>query len=247
MASRRFLVKTAIFVFFTLLLVNVPYTIYLVRSVQLTQIYRVRKPILILPGMKSAAQIRLVQPAAGGTATALTTVYRRSTVRNLAGQEAAIGMIATGSRQAQPWSSQVASAGMIAAGNWNSTILVGQEAAIGMIATGSSQGASAGIIAAGNKVAQPSSCQEAQGSGIRAISSTDDMLVKAWASRVTTTETAMRSQTITNTDRESALNAMIKQKICEAVGRVCHSTISIERIDKLSTKLKQVVDDLNWI
>lgn len=174
---------------------------------QLTQIYRVRKPILILPGMKSAAQIRLVQPAAGGTATALTTVYRRSTVRNLAGQEAAIGMIATGS----------------------------------------SQVASAAIIAAGSKVAQPSSCQEAQGSGIRAISSTDDMLVKAWASRVTTTETAMRSQTITNTDRESALNAMIKQKICEAVGRVCHSTISIERIDKLSTKLKQVVDDLNWI
>jgi len=116
-----------------------------------------------------------------------------------------------------------------------------------MIATGSSQVASAAIIAAGSKVAQPSSCQEAQGSGIRAISSTDDMLVKAWASRVTTTETAMRSQTITNTDRESALNAMIKQKICEAVGRVCHSTISIERIDKLSTKLKQVVDDLNWI
>ena len=109
MASRRFLVKTAIFVFFTLLLVNVPYTIYLVRSVQLTQIYRVRKPILILPGMKSAAQIRLVQPAAEGTVTALTTVYRRSTVRNLAGQEAAIGMIAIGS-------SQVASAAIIAAG-----------------------------------------------------------------------------------------------------------------------------------
>ena len=146
-----FLLKlAAIFVFLTLSLVNVPYTIYLVRSVQLTQIYRVRKPILILPGMKSAAQIRLVQPAAGGTATALTTVYRRSTVRNLAGQEAAIGMIATGSKQAQPWSSQVASAGMIAAGNWNSTILVGQEAAIGMIATGSSQVASAAIIAAGS-------------------------------------------------------------------------------------------------